>query len=347
MPETSDWIYCRLVDRGSFIFPRRPFWLGQVEFSDKGNDDAACATALGESMRAFAVSETGEGWEHLVRARLLMPRVDADDASKFGAFHLTEALQAFNAHLSMGMSELRPTDAGYLYNLRGQSVTPLLPPWRGREFTGISAIFDEVAHHPLHVLNSLFVAPKAYGELGDAFRRSSHWKDLAERAEDEGEAMLLYWMAAECLCKLRYDEPIGPKLLAACGFPVGSFAQALDRAVADKLSSVPGHRSWRKQLTTLFEALRGARNKIVHAGYRHVDLPQLLRDDQRTLGMFALPLATKCLAGMALQALNQRHTSLAEMWRRYDVVIHPLGVATHAGWVISRLESGDAAVKRT
>ena len=78
-----------------------------------------------------------------------------------------------------------------------------------------------------------------------------------------------------------------------------------------------------------------------------VDLPQLLRDDQRTLGMFALPLATKCLAGMALQALNQRHTSLAEMWRRYDVVIHPLGVATHAGWVISRLESGDAAVKRT
>jgi hypothetical protein len=266
MAEGNDWIYCRLVDRGSFIFPRRPFWLGQVEFSDKGKDDASCAEALATSMRAFAVSETGEGWEHLVRARLLMPRTDADEARKFGAFHLTETLQAFNAHLSIGMSELRPTEAGYLYNLRNRAASPLLPPWTGREFRGISAMLDEIAHHPLHVLNTLFVAPKAYGELGGAFRRSSHWRDLAERADDEGEALLLYWMAAECLCKQRHDEPIGAKLLAACGFPVGAIARLLDRAVVSQLSSIAAHRAWRKQLTSLFEALRIARNKIVHAG---------------------------------------------------------------------------------
>jgi hypothetical protein len=31
-------------------------------------------------MSAFAVSETGEGWENLVRASLLMPRVGAEEA---------------------------------------------------------------------------------------------------------------------------------------------------------------------------------------------------------------------------------------------------------------------------
>ena len=62
MAEASDWIYCRLVDRGTFIFPRRPFWLGQVEFSDKDKDDAACAAALTASMSALtATSRAASG----------------------------------------------------------------------------------------------------------------------------------------------------------------------------------------------------------------------------------------------------------------------------------------------
>jgi len=346
MPEASDWIYCRLVDRSSFIFPRRPFWLGQVEFSDKDRDDVPCAAALAASMSAFAVSETGEGWEHLVRARLLMPRVSADEARKFGAFHLAETLQAFNAHLSVGMSELRTTDAGYLYDVRRQTVSSLMPPWGGLEFKGISAMMDEVAHHPLHVLNTLFVAPKAFGELGDAFRRSTHWSDLAERADDEGEALLLYWMAAECLCKQTHDEEIGSKLLAACGFPTGRIAQSLEPALARRLALILKSRSWRKLLTSLFDALRIARNQIVHAGYRDVDLPQLLQDEQRTLGMFVLPLVTKCLAGMALQALNLRQTTLAAMWRQYEAVLDPQGIEHHVTWIIGRLESGEAPRRR-
>jgi hypothetical protein len=82
-------------------------------------------------------------------------------------------------------------------------------------------------------------------------------------------------------------------------------------------------------------------------GYRHVDLPQLLRDDQRTLGMFVLPIVTRCLAGLALQALNHQHTTLAEMWQKYETMIHPLGLRHHAVWFIGRLESSEATMRRT
>ena len=334
-----DWIYCRLVDRGSFIFPRRPFWLGQVEFSDTGMDALDCAAALGASMKAFAVSETGEGWARLVRARLLMPHVVADDAMKYGAFHLVETLQAFNSHLSMGMSKLRLTDAGYLYDLRGRTASPLTPPWKGREFNGMSAMLDELAYHPLHVLNTLYVAPTAFGELGDAFRRSSHWRELAASAEDEGEALLLYWMAAECLCKVRHDEDIASKLLAACGFPTGHIARGLDAVRARQLAALPNHRAWRRQLTGLFDALRITRNQIVHAGYRHVDLPKLMREDQRVLGRIVLPLTTRSLANMALQTLNLHLTTIPAMWQRYETVIGPRGVQHHARWFMERIDS--------
>lgn len=338
MAESSDWIYCRLVDRGSFIFPRRPFWLGQVEFSDVLEDDEPCTEALATSMNAFAVSETGEGWARLVRARLLLPRVDADEARKFGAFHLAETLHVFNSHLSMGLSPLRATEAGYLYDVRRRTASPLTPPWKGRERAGISAMMDEVALHPLHVLNTLYVAPKAFGELGDAFRRSSHWRELAAGADDEGEALLLYWMAAECLCKARHDEEIGSKLLAACGFPTGKVAQSLDVALARRLSGLATYRQWRRQLASLFDALRRARNQIVHAGYRHVDLPNLFPGDQLALAMFVLPLTTRCLADMALKSLNLRHRTITEMWQRYGTVMGPHGLVHHATWFIDRLE---------
>ncbi len=312
--------------------------MGQVEFSEKGQEDSHCATALAASMNAFAVSEVGEGWSRLVRARLLIPRTNAEDARTAGAFHLAETLQTFNVHLSMAMGEVRPTDAGYLFDLRARSVTPLMPPWKRRERTGIVIMNDEVALHPQHVLNTLFVAPKAFGELGAAFRRSAHWRVLAGRTEDEGEMLLLYWMAAECLCKEVADEEISAKLLAGCGFPVGKIARGLDAGLARNVSAIPRHRSWRRQLTALFDVLRKARNSIVHAGYRHVDLPVLLRDEQRKLGLHVLRLVTKCLAEMALQALNHNHTTLAAMWRNYERALEPVGLVRHASWFIERLE---------
>jgi len=238
----------------------------------------------------------------------------------------------------MGLSPLRATEAGYLYDVRRRTASPLTPPWKGRERAGISAMMDEVALHPLHVLNTLYVAPKAFGELGDAFRRSSHWRELAAGADDEGEALLLYWMAAECLCKARHDEEIGSKLLAACGFPTGKVAQSLDVALARRLSGLPTYRQWRRQLASLFDALRRARNQIVHAGYRHVELPNLFPGDQLALAMFVLPLTTRCLADMALESLNLRHRTITEMWQRYGTVMGPHGLEHHATWFIDRLE---------
>lgn len=342
MSEASDWILCRLVDRGSFIFPRLPFWLGQVEFSEKGQDRDLCVQALLDSMQAFAVSESGEGWERLVRARILMPGMPAADARRFGAFHLTETLQAFNSYLSFGMSELRATDAGYLYDVRHRAVLPLKPPWKGRDLKGISAMIDDTAHHPLHILNTLFVAPAAYGELGSAFRRSSHWRELAKQAQDEGEALLLYWMAAECLCKQMHKDEIGAKLLAACGFPTGKIAKAVDPVRARQLSSIAGYQLWKKRLASLFDALRTARNQIVHAGYRHVDLPKLLRDDQQGWAKVVLPVVTRILAEMALQALNLQQRTLAAMWEQYECVLEPRSIVSHAEWIIGKLENSTA-----
>ena len=343
LPEPSDWIYCRLVDRGSLIFPRPSFWLGQVEFSERNQEEATCAEALITSMQAFILSEAGEQWERLVRARLLIPGGSIEEARQFGGFHLVETLQAFNAHLALGFSEIRATEAGYLYDIRKRKAWPFLPPWERRSFNGISAITDQLAHHPRHVLNTLYVAPAAFGELGDAFRRSSHWRELAGRSEDEGEALLLYWMSAECLCKQRHDEDIISKLLTACGFPSGRFAQSLEARSARQLAQIPGHRAWRKQLAHLFNDLRIARNSIVHAGYRHVDLPELLRDDQRALGMFVLGLVTRLLAEMALQALNLHRTTLAAMWGQYESILAPQGIVHHVEWVILRLGSDDAS----
>lgn len=339
MTTKADWIYCRLVDRGSFIFPRKPFWIGQVEFSDRGEAEVACERALVESMGAYAVSETGDGWERLVRARLLLPGLDDEGVRRFGSFHLAETLQAFNAHLTFGMSELRATEAGYIVDLKSRVAAPLLPPLSARERFGIMAMSDEVAHHPLHILNTLYVAPKAFGELGDAFRRSSHWRSLASSAGDEGESLLLYWMAAECLCKVRHDEEITSKLLAAAGFPTGGIAKRLDSLTARSLTKLPNHRAWRRSLSDVFNALRIARNRIVHSGFRHVDLPTVLRGDQHKLGMFVLPLVAKSLSEMALQALNLQHRTITEMWERYAVVLDPSGPARHAQWFIERLES--------
>jgi hypothetical protein len=342
MTDASDWVYCRLVDRGMFIFPRMPYWLGQVEFSEPPPSDSAHGAALKQSMAAFGVAESGEGWQRLVRARILMPNVSAADAQKYGEFHLTEAVQSFNSHLSMGFGGLRPTLAGYLDNIRTRGVTALSPPWNRDVLAGCSAMLDEVAVHPAHVLNHLYVAPLAFGELGDAFRRSSHWRELATQTEDKGESLLLFWMAAECLCKQTHDEEIRSKLLAACGFPTGRLSDALGHAIARELTIIAGYRQWRGELMGLFDALRNARNRIVHSGYRHVDLPALFGKKRPEQAVLALQLATKCLGDMALQGINVGKRSIGEMWQHYPGLISSNGLVRHATWIIDRLNAGPA-----
>jgi len=239
MTTQTDWIYCRLVDRSTFVVARKPFWFGQMELSGDSEPNANCKTALDVSMSAYAISNNTGDRALLSRARLLFLRTDEGEARRSGYRHLAESVRAINAHLAFPTTGIRVTDAGYLFDLRARLAIPFLPPAANREFGSIMAMLDIAARDPLHILNTLFVAPKAFGELGDAFRRSSYWRELASKAEDEGESLLLFWMACECLCKVDRDDQTGTKILAAAGFPTHAIAKMLGEGQSRSLTTLP------------------------------------------------------------------------------------------------------------
>lgn len=330
-----DWIYCRVVDRQSFIFPRTPFWFGLVEFSNLPSPKTAEALAVTSSMAAFSIA-TDSPTGRLAQARLLVPEVPPDRARHFGNFHFHEMISAFNEHLTLGLGHLRPTEAGYLFNLTKSECLPLLPPVEDRTW-GVTAMMDTHAAYPRHTLNTLFAAPAAFGQLGDAYRRSLHWQSLASMAVDEGERLLLNWMSAECLCKTSHNENIVPRLLAAAGFPLGVLARRISPTTLRSLTRLPAYRPWRANLTQAFDGLRVARNHIVHSGFRHVDLPMLLTEEQRKIGFHVLPAINRSLRELALQTVNQFAITIPEMWDRYEALINPDGLVAHAQWFIEKL----------
>lgn len=340
MDEKTDWIYCRLVDRGSFIFPRSTFWFGQFELSSEPERDARCAQELRRSMDVFAIAEAGDGWARLLRARTLLLDSTHVDAMRTGELHLKETIQLFNRQLVFGVPRLTIKDAGYVYDLRENRTSPLLPLLDSGPPIGAAGFTDDVAHHPDLLLNTMLVAgADVFGELGSAFRRSSHWQELASAADDQGERILLYWMAAECLCKTSHDEPITPKLLAVLGMPTGRLAAQVPTTQQAALTKVPRLRVWRKQLQALAEALRNTRNRIVHAGYRRIDLGSVLSDVDLTLADKLLPMLVGCLGDMALAALSRQVRSIGEMWAAYPAVLWPHTIADRAQWCIERCEA--------
>lgn len=337
--EKSDWIYCRLVDRGHFIFPRTPWWFGHFEFSSEREADASCLEALSSSMRAFAVSESNDGWKRLVRVRTVLRDDSLEGASHTGALYLKETVRLLNTYVAH-LNPLRETDAGYLCDLRARTAVAIAPRPEARSSSGIFALIDETALHPGYTLSTLLVtAPDVHGELGLAFRRCAHWRDLAGAAEDESERLLLNWMAAECLAKLAADDTVAPRLLAAAGLPTGKLAKQLSPSEKAGILALPTARFWQRRLTVVLDKLRAARNMIVHSGYRHVDLETLLTQEERNLADEVLPIATRCLSEIALWALNLRIFTLREMWAAYPAVIGPGGVVHRASWFLSRLES--------
>jgi hypothetical protein len=185
----------------------------------------------------------------------------------------------------------------------------------------------------------LVTGPDAHSELGLAFRRCAHWRELAENAEDESERLLLNWMAAECLAKLEVNDAVPPRLLAAVGLPSGGLWKKLSPSEASGVASLPAERPWRKRLGASFDRLRAARNRIAHAGYRRVDLVTLLTSEERTFADKVLPITTKCLSDMALVALNLRLVTLRDMWSAYPTVVAPDGVLLRASWFLQRLAS--------
>jgi hypothetical protein len=331
----TDWVYSRVVNKGNVIFPRMPFWLGQVELSKMSEADGTTADALVRSLHAYALAPSEPSSENaLVCARVLVLDDAEADARRYGNMHVVESVRAYRDHV-LPLMPIHVTDAGCMMDLKTREVVPLLPNVHKERGYGAAATFDELARHPLHTLNLLFAAPAKFGALGAAFRRSSHWRDLAVNGLDEGQTLLLHWMAAECLCKVRRDEDIVPKLLACLGFPLGQTARRVGTATMKRLVSLPNYRSWRERLADCLGALRVARNHIVHAGYRDIDLSALLRADQRHLGMRMLAIVSHRLAEFALSALNLLTPTVEDMWCRYEHLTDGQ-LETLARWAIDR-----------
>jgi hypothetical protein len=337
--EKSDWLYCRIIDRGNFIMPRHEYWFGHVEFSSEPEVNERCSEAVRESLRAYAVSAASEGWQRLVRARVVLRDESAEEAVRSGAVYLKETVRLFNTYVAHFMP-VRETEAGYLFNLRTSAVTALRPDPAKRNPFGISAMMDDHALHPQYILNMLLVtAPDVYGELGRAFRRCAHWRELANTADDESERLLLNWMSAECLAKLAEGDQVSPRLLAAVGLPSRAVAKKLSSREGAALAALPTARSWRKRLGRSFDAVRRARNRIVHSGYRHVDLVSMLSSEELAQAKDVLPITTRCLSDMALMALNQGSRTLTQMWATYPAALAPNSVVDRASWFLGRLNS--------
>jgi hypothetical protein len=79
----------------------------------------------------------------------------------------------------------------------------------------------------------------------------------------------------------------------------------------------------------------------VHSGYRHIDLMTLMSDEERACANNILPIATACLTGMALMAVNQGCRTLRDMWTAYPGPLAPNGVVQRVTWFLERLEHSD------
>jgi hypothetical protein len=138
----SDWLYCRLVDRGNFILPRSAFWFGHFELSSEPELDKQCLDALNASMRGYAVSESGDGWKRLVRARAVLLDDSLEEAMTNGSLELKETVRLLNAYIAQ-FYPVRETQAGYLFNLRARSAIALSPAPEPNPRSGAFAIIDD------------------------------------------------------------------------------------------------------------------------------------------------------------------------------------------------------------
>jgi hypothetical protein len=215
--------------------------------------------------------------------------------------------------------KLTMLDPGYRFNVTENRVAPLLPPkhMASALALGFVAEIDTHATHPRHTINTLLSAPHQFGDLAHAFRRSFHWRDMATSAGDDSQSILLSWMAIECLCKTNVEDDVCSKLLAVLGFPAGAQLESVSIEARRALTSLPDYRTWKNQLRAIADGLRTTRNNIVHAGFRHVELSDVLNDSQLELGKMVLALGSKRLLDMALNALNGPERSVEQMWSAY------------------------------
>ncbi len=335
----SDWLFCCLVRAPSFLFAD-PTSLGMFELTKRTEARPGWESALQESAKQRAITVGND----FIRARCFFLDTTFEDAHQSGVLHAKELVGLLPlVHILTPFEFVR---VGFVANLRHGAALPLPPTfeeWQRRR-SGITASIDELATEPSLTLNSLLVAhPSVFGELGAALRRSTHWQGLARQAEDSGEELLALWMACESLSRVNENESLTPKFVSGLGLPTGRYLVQLRSATQAAFQAEPKVTTWRKKLASLFETLRNARNKITHAGYRGLDMPEFFNRDDLLLVRAAMRLLLPRLQRLALNGLRLRFTTIAEVWDRFEPVFMlerdtRLAVGEAVGTVIFTLE---------
>lgn len=330
MREKADWIYARVLRKGTFIFPRRPYWFGWVEFVPMNQLDTQLSEAIAQSLAAHGIAKMSSDDEHHVVVRTIVLDSAGADVEKEALARIREAIDLFTRRAIPLPQTFEILRAGALIGIVEDTCSPLRPPWKAIPFTG--ALMDDRAVHPSYILNLLLAAPGGFGQLGLAYARSQHWRMLAEQAASVAEKVLLHWMAVEALCSTSVGADPIPNLMYACGFPLGRRSQQ----AASYKKRVPRHGNWRKRIFALLEATRRTRNGIVHEGHRDVDIRTVLGPEIETDALLFLKLSVSCLHVHAESWLHRGAAPLAVLWNNS---IDLAAMEKNATWIVQRLET--------
>ena len=314
--ETSDWLYCALIGLGPIAFSRPSYSIGQFELTKNDEPHIDCAMLLAKSAADWGEVFKPGDW----RIKTFFKDCTESDVKRDGRLFAKEALALFNTgHFSL--RQLRLRRAGYLVNLKSMNAIPILRPIREKfaETMGAGAYLDEIATHPIAVINSLLSTdPATYGVLGEAIRRSTHWTTASAQMEDYGEIMLMQWMACETLASIDESDTIAPKLLAAVGLPTSLYLMSLPEPERKALLAVPNYRTWTRRLIKLLDELREARNEVVHTGFRQLEIQGKFAPTDLMILRRILPRIAGSVVHLALNALHLQHKTKPSMWADYS-----------------------------
>jgi hypothetical protein len=308
--DIRDWLFTALIDTGSIIM-RDPFQIGSFEITSRPEAIPAAEAALAQSIASFNYAA-----QPYKRMRTTLVGCTSAEARRSGTLHAREALTLFK-HSYWFVDHVRLLGAGCLTDLRALHAVPFVVS-PVRSLGGVAILRDDSLVHPTGVLNRLMrVDPSVHGELGLAVRRSAHWADLATRTEDLGERFFMRWLAIECLCRVDQDESINAKIAAAARFPNRRYEIALPADERTELAALTNYTLWRRRVNDLIDKLRDLRNAIAHSGFRELDLRASLTPREVYLARKLIGFAYQGVQTLALNALDLRLTTIAEMWNRY------------------------------
>jgi len=216
---------------------------------------------------------------------------------------------------------------------------------RSRRPRGIVMMTQQVAVHPAMMVDSVLLARTETGQLGSALRRSTHWQALARDADDDADALLMLWMAAETLGRgIDDDGGLTARFVSALGFPRGPYARDLPPNVRQMFGD-DVLRSYANEIVRLVERLRIVRNAIAHTGFRALELPTHLNEDELERARTVMTRLVPRLQLLAVSALRLGHTEIERLWENFATVfLHEAAgeePTRTARWIISLLEDDD------